>query len=565
MAIPSVPCTPKNLNPPHFMRRAFTAPTRLIDFSQNNPKSSSPETEAVGTETLFAHHFAKIISFSPPSTAPRPPITSRRGQDGHEDEPAGTLPWASNIEETIAVGPLRIYKIPGSVAFLSSGKTLHPILAKSRCWCVDGESKFVLRIRLNAYYRIELPNNAADDSAKVIELKQVLAKVLQYETTPCPFKRGFTVDLPEPPKTPIRRRPWQPRRQSRPVAEQQSEDTETFDGYISTASDASSVDTTDISHIVESASNSGFTPRAIGQRSEEDLEKLKTPTRPKALGAWRAITAPPLLSLKTNPPSNLVNKIPQSSGDRSACVSLSSSVDSFHSFHSPISPLPPSPPYSDPPSPVSKLNDDLGLNLPQKSLHKRDVSDVTVTTNSPRPWDMTPTGGTGQDPALVSSPILPGTPALTNDATSQGDDLWPEVVTPPPLATFRRRGAPSRRRAHSPLPSPNNLYSPSSRMSGHHLTTAILQKTCSILLGPPVQLVALMLNIASKIAKGALRGSAFGYGEAGQKIPCSWDYSEADDEPEATWEEDDYGVSLGNLAGSRTMKAREVGGSWEID
>lgn len=86
-----------------------------------------------------------------------------------------------------------------------------------------------------------------------------------------------------------------------------------------------------------------------------------------------------------------------------------------------------------------------------------------------------------------------------------------------------------------------------------------------MLLGPPVQLVALMLNIAAKIANGVHRGASFGYGEAGQKIPCSWDFSDADEESDDVWEEDDYGVSLGNLASSKAMKAKGTGGSWEID
>lgn len=187
---------------------------------------------------------------------------------------------------------------------------------------------------------------------------------------------------------------------------------------------------------------------------------------------------------------------------------------------------------------------------------------------------MTPTP-TGHD-----APPSPQTPTLINDTASQTSDPNPDdPVTPSPRTQLRRRRT-SKKRAVSPLQPPANVYSPRSRLSGHHLTTAILQKTCSLLLGPPIQLVALMLNIARKIAQGSYCGFAFGHGEQGQRIPCSWDFSE-DESEEAVggegWYEDDYGVSLRSSSSSsggekkkvvvRKAKKEEVavGGSWEID
>ena len=111
-------------------------------------------------------------------------------------------------------GPLRVYRVPGSVAFLNSGRTLHPILPKSQCWCVDGETKFVLRIRQNNYYRIELPNDCSDDLQVADSFRVTLDKVLQYEKTPCPFERAFTIELPQSPQTP--KRPWRPKH--RPIS-----------------------------------------------------------------------------------------------------------------------------------------------------------------------------------------------------------------------------------------------------------------------------------------------------------------------------------------------------------
>ena len=85
-------------------------------------------------------------------------------------------------------------------------------------------------------------------------------------------------------------------------------------------------------------------------------------------------------------------------------------------------------------------------------------------------------------------------------------------------------------------------------------------------MGPPVQLVALMLNIAARISNGNYRGFSFGYGESGQKIPCSWDFSDADDASEDSLDEDDYGVLLRTRSTAKGgRRGKEEEGSWEID
>ena len=108
-------------------------------------------------------------------------------------------------------GVLRIYRVTSSnVSFLNSGNLLHTIFPRSQCWCVDGECKFVLRIRQDSYYRIELPYGSDQDKERIEEFKIVLGQVLQYEKTQCPFARGFEVAVPERPKTPPRRQPKKP-------------------------------------------------------------------------------------------------------------------------------------------------------------------------------------------------------------------------------------------------------------------------------------------------------------------------------------------------------------------
>lgn len=486
-----------------------------------------------------------------------------------------------------SLGPLRIYRVLGTVAFLESGNRLSkPILAKSQCWCVDGESKFVLQAGPHTYYRIELPTTNADDRAKVDDFKTTLSKVLQYETTPCPFKRGFTVDLPEKPKTPVRKRPWKPREpaQPAPAAEgpervgrgfrrwqrsttpiDQPHATDLSDKGEDTVSECTDSVSEDSAEGSESSQESKIadelemTPRDSMSHAHRELDPFKTPTRPRTMKTGRATTAPPQLLLYTSlsDAASEDNEQPDIQEDVLAeTSSMSSSMDSFHSFHSPISPLPPSPRFpqrSSSPDPV----DDEGITVPKVRNHRRDDSELTVTAEPEDIW-MKSEPNVLQDALEPASPEIPHTPTLLSDTTSQSEEPSPEAITPSTVQ-LRRRTKHSRQRSHSPLPSPANLYSPSSRLSRHHLT--MLQKTCSMLLAPSVSLIALMLNIASRIIKGAY--TDFSRTESSQKIPCSW---ESSDTEHLTETEDDYGCALDRLPSSRSSsRSKDFGGSWEID
>ncbi|KAK4695218.1 hypothetical protein P7C71_g2494, partial [Lecanoromycetidae sp. Uapishka_2] len=433
-------------------------------------------------------------------------------------------------------------------------------------------------------------------------LKTVLARVLQYEVTPCPFRRGFTVELPEAPVTPIQKRPWRPKPRLEATPENATEDIDYFAASPANGgtrqglppSQANEIDNADVMTRQYSADqerlstpeldfsstrssekecesegtdDTGFTHQDTLDDAYEDIDEFRTPTRPKPLRNGRAVTAPPHLTLQTMPATERTTEalpIPELKKESS---SVASSVDSFHSFHSPISPLPPSPSFFGPPSPPPKSEN--AIDVIRTRGHSRDASELTITDNAPELLE-TPSVRSSDDTTCHTPPDLPATPTLTSDAASQDEDHWPEAITPSPSAEIRRRTVRSKRRSHSPLPSSANLYSPyspRSHMSGHHFTNAILQRTCSILLGPPVQLVALMLRIAAKIAKGAFKGNSFGFGEGGQRIPCSWDFSsDGSDENDETWEEiDDYGFSLSRTASVKEAKAREMGESWEID
>ena len=432
----------------------------------------------------------------------------------------------------------------------------------SKCWCVDGETKFVLRIRENNYYRIELPNTCAEDLQVAEKLKQVFSKISQFELTPCPFTRGFTVELPETPKTPVQKRPWKPRNHSNSLSQGVSlKSPEAAESL----SDKSSTDSIDEDRISQSSGDSLEAKFTVSANDCSNLDTSDSPTRPKNFGGTRAVTAPAQLILRKAASSTVQVDTTGSQADEAETLSLSSSIDSFHSFisfHSPLSPLLPSPPYSDPPSPSQRQNCDLGIDVPRARQHKRDTSELTATADTFPPLDSTetPTWLQEEDPL---TPMRPRTPALTNDAASQDDDFWSEAKTPSPTSALCQRSIPARRRAHSPLPSSANLYSPRTRMTGHHSTSSMLLHTCSLLLGPPVQLVALMLNIAARIRNGTFgRPSSSG---GNRPMPCAWDYHEAEDEASDLWEEDDYGISLRILPASKIKAAREMGKSWEID
>ncbi|KAL2423483.1 hypothetical protein ABEF95_009446 [Exophiala dermatitidis] len=192
-------------------RRSFTVPARPLSLHE---RAGLDEADA-DCKILYSHPSARIIAFSPPTDSiPR----SSRETLPETDYPVDTietLPWRSRTETLAATGPLVIEKVRGSSHFLKSAdqKVIHPIMRNSQCWCVDGESKFVLRIGKFRYCRLEFPSETDADKAKVEELKSVLSKILRFERTPCPFKRAFHVDLPDDAITPRPKKMWQPKQQ----------------------------------------------------------------------------------------------------------------------------------------------------------------------------------------------------------------------------------------------------------------------------------------------------------------------------------------------------------------
>lgn len=493
----------------------------------------------------------------------------------------------------LITGPFRIYRAPGSVAFLNCGAALQPILPKSQCWCIDEtSSKFVLQIRRPQFWRIEVPTGSAEDDRRATSLRDVLDKVLQFEKTPCPFQRGFTVPLPERPQTPVKKRPWTPvkrsvvqfpptpvtpaetppsrlRRQRTPSPEPSSDSgvepsridvvTRTLDlveqvGVGEPASDR----VTEYSSPLLSATDS----RNRSPSPDALLPSLAG--RFTSFRAARSVTAPPQLTLPVSPPSKSAGKTtvdqPFAATALRGSTSPTESSDSFHSIQSWHSPIAlPSPPASDPGSPtVFPYPHD---NIPKPLIsHHREISDATITPVDNGTWMLSPTGAdllsleSSSDTSSVYEEA--GQPNLEPRAEEAGPVVADgeaasspagQSTAVPPRPRIRHRSTASSmsvstHRALSPLPPAANLFTPhrqfprysSSRRAVtrleavQRLPAAIIHKTCEIIMAPPRELLALMLSVAAKIAAGEWRGLVFGTGDGGESIPVHWDYSDED-------------------------------------
>lgn len=190
-------------------RRSFTLPSRSLSHHE---KAGLQNADA-DADVLYSHPSARIVLFSPPTDS-LPTTTKDTPTDAdYPVDAVEVLPWRSRTETLLSTGAIVIEKVRGSTWFLKSAdqKVIHTIMRNSQCWCVDGESKFVLRIGKLRYYRIELPSETDQDKDRVRDLKLALPKVLRFEITPCPFKRAFHVDLPEDAITPRRKGTWKRR------------------------------------------------------------------------------------------------------------------------------------------------------------------------------------------------------------------------------------------------------------------------------------------------------------------------------------------------------------------
>ena len=249
----------------------------------------------------------------------------------------------------MAAGQLEIYRVPGSVSFLHSGAVLHTIMARSQCWCVDGVSKFVLRVLMDTYYRIELPGETEEDLEMVEKFKITLQKVCHYERTPCPFRDETpTAGVSEEPEVrkgkrrkstgPAKKwkldRVWRPEGWVEP--EKVSEDSASGSGSPTGSDDES---------------DSASAPIEAEETADEVKEiATSTPMRVRALVALRSASAPQSPAPLSTTPSRLRTKV-----DVDGTVEVSEPVASgssgretpaLRTFQAIPTDMPPSPPDS---------------------------------------------------------------------------------------------------------------------------------------------------------------------------------------------------------------------------
>lgn len=281
----------------------------------------------------------------------------------------------------MAAGPLEIYRVPGSVAFLHSGSLLHAILPRSQCWCVDGVSKFAMRVLPNTYYRIELPGATQEDLEYVEQLKKTLAKVLYYERTACPFQRGFGEDLPEMPSRNSRRlsrefiepaKRWRLDKVWRPEGAELEEPQLLHPNRSPSRSDTERSEVEDNTRLEEESGTEQDTRPA----SREKPPPLSGPFPSKKLAAMRSVTAPPQLSLESSPPSK-VNKVRKMAGifDQTARDTVPPLARPLSSALVPRLP----------PTPESADDHDLPLNSPDNHIHENITNDETSSSTPVKP------------------------------------------------------------------------------------------------------------------------------------------------------------------------------------
>lgn len=437
---------------------------------------------------------------------------------------------------------------------------------------------FVLRIRQDSYYRIELPYETDEDKETITHFISALRQVLQYEKTQCPFKRGFDVDLPDRPKSPPRKpmprklsqskakkwtfdKTWVPENGLRPSTPVHGgSDAGTVSSY--DEDDRSSV-FTDSSEVVPESPET-----VLGSTPPRPVRRLSVAERASMFQGLRSVTAPVGSSRAASTMS--MNRIPEESPKKeerqhnvekpilerhvSEADSLASSADSFYSLETSTNHNPSTPfldtegdmanPWAEN-APAPK-----GEEFRGRSAHRRQVSEMTVRVpsvdNNAAIAPVTPTVPVHSVTAQATEgrpPSAPSTPPLISDSDDDSIDLpGLDVATPPDAIRMKRLTGASQRRAFSPMPQPKNLFIPPKQTIGKQFTQALVRKTMELVLGPPAHLVSLMLRIAASISNG------FGfstYRVRQEKPPGSW---ESDDEDE--WPEDDFGIPLTNLGES---------------
>ncbi|KAB8253254.1 inheritance of peroxisomes protein 1-domain-containing protein [Aspergillus flavus] len=508
------------------IRRSATLPSKLHPRSKRSVESLRPSEN-----DLFYHPAAKVVHFAPRALAPIPSSTAPADFDYPVDT-VETLPWRSPTERTVAFAPLRLEKVHGLTVFLKCGSVVHAILKNSQCW------------------------------KSVAAMKEALPQVLRYEVTPCPFKRGFTVEIPEEARVPRRKRAWRPkgRRESAPIISAYMLDKSPAREIALTDSLSAGEDTdgnlTDDSCFTTKGSNS-----TVLETIPDDNEPSLPNKMPEITDLPRRSVSETQQSFQTllarfedTPEPPVEPKMP-----------LSSSVDSFHTVAS----LSSSPAESDSgstfPSATSTDGTDLGLRESsnnQGHLENLKFEEVDFSAGrtvpevkcedccSPRPPASPRASFSEEEFRRVPGALPDDQMSIASYAgTSKTTDSNPNLSSM--SIEFRRRSKASRERELSPMPpqSALALTSPSDKENA----ASLIQKTCTVVLIPPIQLFIVLIHIAARIVLGPALTSAMG------ELNHKYEYQVADPQ-EAV---DDFDLPLAPDC-PRKQSVSEAN-SWDLD
>ncbi|GKZ20272.1 hypothetical protein AbraIFM66951_001395 [Aspergillus brasiliensis] len=491
------------------LRRSATLPSKLKSRPRRQSESLRPSEN-----DLFYHPSAKVVHFAPRALAPIPSSTAPSDFDYPVDT-VETLPWRSPTERTVALGPLRLENVHGLTVFLKCGNVVHAILKNSQCWCVDGESTFVLRIRPLTYYRIELPADTDDNKILVTEMKNVLPRVLRYEVTPCPFKRGFTVEIPEEAKAPRRKRAWRPkgRRESAPISSVYyhglSKSKEDLTRESVSAGEDTDGEATDDSGFSTKASNSASNSTIL-ETIPDDNESPEAPQTPEQLDLSKCPEPEPEQSFQT-----LLARFedkPKQQVDPE--TTFSSSVESFHSLGPSLSTLPELDACSTPtstegteqlhpePSDTHSPSEEQPFQETERSRDRLSVYVDCWDDLSPASHDMP-----GAFQERETKPIPTIVPDLQRPVAPRSGTTDSNPNLSSMSMEFRRRSKASREREVSPMPPASSL---AIARPDKHDAASLIQKTCTLVLVPPIQLLVVLIHIAARIVIGPALESAMG-------------------------------------------------------
>lgn len=341
-------------------------------------------------------------------------------------------------------------------------------------------------------------------------------------------------------------------------------------------------------------------------------------TRVAAFASRRAATAP-ALRLRTSTPALVVQvETPQETSEPSSPADSSDSFHSTQSWHSPIaSPSPPmSPsrayPYPHENIPLARTGDGSeSAATPTVSIWEKSSTGAVAGSGSGTPItpfykdhngdvdaehkDETKQSDEPERPAkaitITKSTVEEESPedpaaADTDSLSTSWSSAASRTSSPGSNTAMRHRAATTSvsishtsPRALSPLPPPANLFTPrqgglrrlpstaelSVRASSavktiRRIPSAILNKTCEMILGPPAHLISLMLKVAARIAAGEFRGFVFGMGEGGEVVDVRWDWSDEhsdiDEEGAALegWDESDFDFGGDGGAGAAARR-----------